>query len=273
MTIDDVQGGNTKVIVTSDHHLGYANADKTAFNEFLDELAQETDVTHFVLLGDVVDMWRRDASGVFLEAHDTIGKLLALKSKGVQIFYVAGNHDYHVLDLDHPAYPIQFSKELSLTDGPVTYRFVHGYEFDPEQKVPFMAFLCRVMSDQGGALENHLWTDFNSLNNIFSKIEPSFVKADIAELTERLRRRPEDRLQASLNHINSTACKQVRPGEVLIFGHTHVPFVNKAENVANCGSWVKDSNPYDTYVELTDGKPRLFIFGDQKQEITERTEW
>ena len=218
-------------------------------------------------------MWRRDAAGVFLEAHDTIEKILALKSKGVQVFYVAGNHDYHVVDLDNSKYPIQFSKELSLNDGPVTYRFVHGYEFDPEQKYPFMAFLCRVMSDQGGALENHLWTDFNSLNNIFSKMEPSFLRADIGAIAGRLQRRPEDRLQGSLEKINSTACKEVKSGEVLIFGHTHVPFVNKAENVANTGSWVKDSNPYDTYVELADGKPRLFIFGPPKKEITERTDW
>ena len=266
------RGGPTKVIVTSDHHLGYSNSDKGSFNAFLDELAQQNDVTHFVLLGDVVDMWRRDASGVFLEAHDTIGKILALKTKGVQVFYVAGNHDYHVLDLTNPAYPVQFSKELVLNDGPVTYRLVHGYEFDPEQKIPFMAFLCRVMSDTGGALENQLWTDFNSLNNIFSKIEPSFVKADIAALAERLQRRPEDRLKGSIDHINSTACQQVKPGEVLIFGHTHVPFVNKAENVANTGSWVKDSSPYDTYVELTDGKPRLFTYAPQKQEITDRIE-
>ena len=133
-----------------------------------------------------------------------------------------------------------------------------------------MAFLCRVMSDQGGALENSLWTDFNSLNNIFSKMEPSFMKADIAAITERLHRPPEDRLKDSLNKINLTACNDVKPGEVLIFGHTHVPFINKAENVANTGSWVKDSPIHNTYVELTDGKPKLFVFGGQ--EITERTE-
>jgi hypothetical protein len=129
------------------------------------------------------------------------------------------------------------------------------------------------MSDSGGALENSLWTDFNSLNSIFSKIEPSFVKADIAAVAERLHRRPEDRLKDSLNKVNSAACKAVKPGEILIFGHTHVPFVNKAENVVNTGSWVKDSNPYDTYVELSGGKPRLFTFGPPKREITERTDW
>jgi UDP-2,3-diacylglucosamine pyrophosphatase LpxH len=250
--------------------LGYANADKTAFNAFLDNLSQESDVTHMVLLGDVVDMWRRDAAGVFLEHHDTVAKLLALKSKGVQVFYVAGNHDYHVVDLVNPAYPLEFRKELSLTDGQFNYRFVHGYQFDPEQKIPFMAFLCRVMSDQGGALESNLWVDFNSVNNIFSKIEPSFVKADLAAMAERLHRRPEDRLKESLNKINMTACNEVKPGEVLIFGHTHVPFVNKAENVVNTGSWVKDAVIHNTYVELSGGKPRLFVYGGH--EITERTE-
>src|SRR5208282_4606887 len=169
-----------------------------------------------------------------------------------------------------PRFLISNPKELTLTDGPITYRFVHGYEFDPEQKVPLMAFLCRVMSDQGGALENNLWTDFNSLNNIFSKIEPSFVKADLAALTKRLHQRPEDRLKGSLNKINLTACNAVKPGEVLIFGHTHVPFINKAEDVVNSGSWVKDAAIYNTYVELTGGKPRLFVFGGQ--EITERTD-
>ena len=256
-----------KIVVTSDHHLGYANADKPAFNAFLDNLSQ--DVTHFVLLGDVVDMWRRDAAGVFLESHDTVAKILNLKSKGLQVFYVAGNHDYHVLDLHNPAYPIQFTNELNLTDGPVNYRFVHGYQFDPEQKVPFMAFLCRVMSDQGGALESHLWTDFNSLNNIFSKIEPSFVKADIAAITAHLQRGPEERIKDSLDKINLAACSAVKPGEVLIFGHTHVPFVNKSENVVNTGSWVKDAAIHNTYVELSDGKPKLFVFGGQ--EITERS--
>ena len=58
------------IIATSDQHLGYKNSDKIAFNLFLDYLQDADNVTHFVLLGDVVDMWRRDASGVFLENRD-----------------------------------------------------------------------------------------------------------------------------------------------------------------------------------------------------------
>jgi predicted phosphodiesterase len=174
------------------------------------------------------------------------------------------------LDLHNPAYPLEFTNELNLTDGAVNYRFVHGYQFDPEQKIPFMAFLCRVMSDQGGALESNLWVDFHSANTILSKMEPSFIKEDLAKVAQRLHQRPEDRLKGSLNKINSTACNAVKPGEVLIFGHTHVPFITKAENVVNTGSWVKDAAIYNTYVELSGGKPKLFVFGGH--EITERTE-
>ena len=262
-----------KVIVTSDQHLGYANSDKAAFNAFLESLGQANDVTHMVLLGDVVDMWRRDASGVFLENHDTIRKILELKSKGIQTYYVAGNHDHHVLHLKMPTYPLDFCKDLTLTDGQTTYRFVHGHEFDPDQKAPLMEFLCRVMSDGEGSLETTLWNDYNKLTNYISKIEPSFIKEDITALTDRIQRRPEERLKDSLDKINSRAFQAAKPGEILIFGHTHAPFVNKAENVVNTGSWVKDANPHGTYLELSSGKPRLFVFSDPPNEITERREF
>ena len=257
-----------KVVVTSDQHLGYANSDKSAFHEFLDTLSQESDVTDLILLGDVVDMWRRDASGVFLDHHDTIAKILSLKSKGVNIFYVAGNHDYHVLNLVNPTYPIKFSKEVNLTDGNVNYRFVHGYEFDSEQRVTMMAFLCRVMSDRGGVVEGEIWTDLGNWKSALSKLEPAFLKTDLAAVAQRLHQRPEDRLKGSLHKINAAAFNAVKPGEILVFGHTHAPFVNKAENVVNSGSWVKDSAIHNTYVEFSGGKPRLFVFGGE--EITER---
>ena len=262
-----------KVIVTSDQHLGADECDKVAFNAFLDHLNQDDQLTHFVLLGDVVDMWRRDASGVFLENHDTVAKILALQSKGVMVFYIAGNHDYHVLDLQRPTYPFKFLKELKLSDGQYSYRFVHGYEFDPEQKEHFMALLCRVLSDSAGAFEENLWTEWNHVEGVLSKMYPSFAKSELRGAIDKLQRKPQERLKKdSVDKINAAACKEVKPNEILIFGHTHVPFINKAENLANSGSWVKDANPHDTYVEITAGKPRLFIFGDRIEEITERIE-
>ena len=51
------------MIAVSDQHLGVDSADKAAFNRFLDQLQNDASVTDLILLGDVVDMWRRDASG------------------------------------------------------------------------------------------------------------------------------------------------------------------------------------------------------------------
>ena len=260
-----------KVIVTSDQHLG-ANCDKPAFNAFLDKLREDDQVTDLVLLGDVVDMWRRDASGVFLENHDTIEKIMALKSRGLNVFYIAGNHDYHVLDLQRPSYPFKFLKNLELHDGEVTYRFVHGYEFDPEQKEHFMSLLCRVMSDAAGAFESNLWTEWNHVEGALSKLYPGFARSELRATIDRLQRAPHERLKNSVDKINAAACKDVKPNEILVFGHTHMPFINKAENVANSGSWVTDVTPHNTYIELTNGKPRLFIFGEKIQEITDRIE-
>jgi predicted phosphodiesterase len=81
-----------------------------------------------------------------------------------------------------------------------------------------------------------------------------------------LQRRPEERLKDNLGEVEQNACKDTKTNQVLVFGHTHRPFVNKKENVANTGSWVTDAaDYYNTYVELQRG---FFVFG--RQEITDR---
>ena len=62
-------------------------------------------MTDLVLLRDVVDMWRRDASGVFLENKDVVDRALLLQKK-MRVYYIAGNHDYHVLKLQGHGYPV-----------------------------------------------------------------------------------------------------------------------------------------------------------------------
>ena len=258
------------IVVTSDQHLGYENSDKTAFNNFLDGLQTDLNITDLVLLGDVVDMWRRDASGVFLENMDTIDRLSSLM-KRMKVHYVAGNHDFHVLKLQHHTYPFTFVKSLSLTEGSYRYRFLHGYEFDHLQNEYFMEALCRVMSDEGGNFESGVWAtltrDWTDLKYWFATL---FTKSGIRKTAEALQQRPEMRLKDTLNEVEREACTSVQEGEILVFGHTHRPFINKKENVVNSGSWVKDATLHNTYVRIEGGKPRLFVFG--REEILERVE-
>jgi UDP-2,3-diacylglucosamine pyrophosphatase LpxH len=258
------------IIAVSDQHLGYENVDKAAFNRFLDKLQTDSSVTDLVLLGDVVDMWRRDASGVFLENKDTFDKIAVLQQK-MKVHYIAGNHDYHVLKLQGHGYPLKFIKDLSLQQDGVNYIFRHGYEFDEMQREHFMESLCHSMSDSKGDRDNNIWSalgrDKGDLGRFLSSI---FDKSAMQRNAALLLLDPEERLGASLSRVEKRARSSVQPGEILTFGHTHRPFINKEENVSNTGSWITNSPIHNTYVRLENGKPRLFVF--EGQEITERIE-
>ena len=271
-------------MVISDIHLGYEFCDRNTLMAFLDALEKDPEVTDLVLLGDIVDMWRRDASGVFLESRDVIDRILALP-KTISVHYVAGNHDYHVLHLTNSRkyfqYPISFSPDLSITDGPFVYRFVHGYEFEYGTKednptmYEVMEALCRVMSDEEGAFEQDVW---GLVTKAWSEIRYFFTtllllkKREVNITAKMLQNSPETRLADTIEDVDRRAYKAVsgRPNEILIYGHTHRPFINRQENLVNTGSWVTDAPVHDTYVELSGGKPRLFVFG--KGEITERVD-
>jgi UDP-2,3-diacylglucosamine pyrophosphatase LpxH len=270
-----------KTIVVSDVHLGSENSDKSAFNAFLSSLRDEHEVTDLVLLGDIVDMWRRDASGVFLENMDTVEIIRDLQNK-LKVHCVAGNHDYHLLRLKNRApyyhYPFEFKETLELGDGDRTYRFMHGYEFEYGNELnfmrPIMEILCHVMSDSEGVTEDELWVHLaRKLSDLeYSVLTHPLKKESLAMKARSLKDRPEIRLKEKLEHVERRAYGEVlgKSGQLLIFGHTHHPFINQGENLVNTGSWVKDATPHNTYVELEGGRPRLFVFGGE--EIKDRQE-
>jgi predicted phosphodiesterase len=221
-------------------------------------------------MGDVVDMWRRDASGVFLENMDTFEKIASL-AETVEVHYVAGNHDYHVLRLEDHHYPFDFVESLSFSEDGRRYRFVHGHQFDAMQQPPMMEALCRTMSDETGSFESGAWAmltrDWGDLRYFFSTI---FQKGGIKKKMEQLQLPPGIRLSGKLSDVESLACLSRAPDEVLAFGHTHRAFVNKAGTVANAGCWVKDEPVSNTYVRLGPEGPRLFVFGGK--EILDRVD-
>jgi UDP-2,3-diacylglucosamine pyrophosphatase LpxH len=228
-----------KIIAVSDVHLGTEKSNEAAFGEFLGSLRDDKKLTDLVLIGDILDMWHRDASGMFLENMDVIRAIRDLQSK-LRVHWVAGNHDYHLLRLKNRAphyhYPFEFKETLELKDGDHTYRFMHGYEFEYGNELefmkPIMEVYCHVMSDS------------------------------LLMLAGNFHAGPHERLRDLLDIIYKRASEEVlgKPGQILVFGHTHQPFINLEENVANAGSWVDGESPNNTYVELMGGKPRLFTF-------------
>ncbi len=246
-----------KVVVASDIHLGYVNSDVDAFSSFLDSLSAREEVDTFVVLGDFVDMWRRDASGVFLESHDILEKMLRLRPR-MDVYFVAGNHDYHLLQLKGHRYPIEALPNLVLDRGTVRYRMVHGWEFDPEQQPLVMDLLCRNFSDAEGQLESGVYAELEKLGGeVESLLEGHKGSRDVNHLMQP----PEERLKATITDVERRAFESRQQGEILIFGHTHRPFVSEGGIVANTGSWVTDAPIHNTYVELDGSSVGLFTLG------------
>jgi predicted phosphodiesterase len=87
---------------------------------------------------------------------------------------------------------------------------------------------------------------------------------------EALMQPPKERLKSELSIVEHKACtEEKKPGQILVFGHTHRPFVNTDNNVVNAGSWVSDADITNTFVELEGNKIRLQQY--DKGKVTEIT--
>ena len=183
--------------------------------------------------------------------------MLDLKSKtNFQVYCVAGNHDYHLLELINQKYPLDFKPTLTLNSNGTDYVFKHGWEFDLEQQESVMELLCHTMSDKVGEIRSGFWDLLTGSleKDALKTLEDLFTRHNGKEnYLEYLQTPPKERLKLSINDVEKKALASVKAGEILVFGHTHKPFVGTTKNIANCGSWVSDEEITNTYVEL-DGK-------------------
>jgi len=261
------RGSNIVILVVSDVHLGYAKSNVDEFDGFLQNTIDRTDVDALVILGDFIDMWRRDISGLFLENHQILQSLLTLQKKKA-VYYIVGNHDYHLLRLVDHKYPLEFKKNLTLKRNGVTYVFKHGYEFDDEQWLPVVELLCDNISDEVGQAWSEIWGRLTSAGETFESIK-NFIEVlntTQEKYVQNLLTPPNVRLSATFGEVEKKAAQSVQAGQLLVFGHTHKPFVSPTQSLVNTGSWVNDEETYNTYVEL-DGK-NISLMRYQQGDIT-----
>jgi hypothetical protein len=102
------------------------------------------------------------------------------------------------------------------------------------QREHFMESLYHAMSDDKGSRDNNIWgalgRDDSDLKRFFSAI---FRKGSIRDTANALLLNPSVRLKETLGGVERKAIASVQPGEVLVFGHTHRPFINDLGNAAN----------------------------------------
>ena len=85
------------IIVVSDVHLAekkddpQVKVDDAKFLEFLDYIASHhlKDGGDLVLLGDIIDLWRRDFAKALVESDAVISKLIEMGSNSMSIIWLA----------------------------------------------------------------------------------------------------------------------------------------------------------------------------------------
>lgn len=225
------------ILVVSDVHLGYDNCNKKDFLAFLDGY-KGTNIEHLVLLGDFFDFWRCNNARVVEKNEDVMVKISDIKAKNIH--YVAGNHDYYILDLNK-RYEDLFivSKYLRLEDGNKSFFFVHGYELEAilwefPASLETYEEICNEMcfnKDITGGILSKIWD-----------LRGYLIKAFIKDMDKEPHKR--DNIDEVYNFAISSGKNFLlcmKPYENLIFGHTHRPFINKDKKVANTGSWVNET--------------------------------
>lgn len=268
----------TKIIVTSDQHLGYEKSNVGDFKNFLDYIGEDADVESLILLGDLIDMWRRDASGLFLEFSEIVDKLLRLTiTKKIGVYIVAGNHDYHLLKLQDHGYQFKFYEALanrssSSSSATVTipgdrkFTFKHGWEFDLAQHPLIMEAMCDNMSDEAGSARSSVYHILEIAKDKLNKDLKEIIHYHDTQgegYVENLLAPPEKRLELYFPDVERKAYESVGEGETLVFGHTHKPFVSNDHKVVNSGSWVSDAETNNTFVEIEGDQIKLCQFKDK----------
>lgn len=304
MLLKKKSNGRVKEMATlavSDVHIGYEKSNVKLFNSFLQErIIEGNDVDRFVILGDFVDMWRRDVSGLFLENHETLRLLLEVKKKNIPIHYIVGNHDFHLLNLKGHLYPLAFEERWPprpLELNGLRYIFRHGYEFEITQSKIMSELLCHNLSDGAGKIRSDFWKWITSRRDVLECIkeiirkyfprtsEASLNQESLArEYLQMLMLPPNERLANKrevtaewtlpFRRVEVNAAESVKEGEVLVFGHTHRPLISRDGKIANTGSWVSDEDTPYTYVEIDGTAIRLMQYdGSISQDITKNHPW
>lgn len=178
-----------------------------------------------------------------------------------------GNHDYliHRLARRYPGqFPFQVQKKVMLEDGGARIHLLHGYELEVLASLePMTIELYEQFSDRMcfsqrtfGGIATWLWGLFENRNEIAGDIEQMNLPPE--------ERSTFDRERALAISGGAYLVAGMWPGDKLVYGHTHKPFINEENTVANTGSWVDEGpadRPRNTYVTIDGGRMKLREFG------------
>ena len=267
------------IVAVSDVHLGMKGAKEKEFIDFIDHLKNKN-VGHLVLLGDIIDIWRRDFTKAVMECSESLTRLNDMLDD-TEIHYIVGNHDFYLLRLSEilkENFPFEVKKHEVIRSKEQEFFFFHGYQLEvlcnPYYKSmktyeTFSEHMCLAGDDAGNAAEM-VWEEIQSKRSFWDTLKrfPSEPKSALMSMMQP----PEKRIRNFNKHnvidpiMDLAGAKtrhfllSIRPDQYMIYGHTHVAYVDDKNMVANTGSWGFGEDRGLEYIEIIDDKVELKEF-------------
>jgi len=241
----------TRVVIFGDIHLDYDAVETEKVRELLDQLRSDPP-DKIVLGGDIYELWRRDLAGVMWETSWFTDAMEELKEMGVDIVYLIGNHDSwkFVHTTPREGYLAEPQVDHTFTSGGQTFFVTHGHKYEPIYN-PLVNDALSVTDDLLGEVVHNLWDNRPLPGNLFERagllaLGPAASYLD-PEATSKSRLRVET--------IHAGIQSESGEGVWGLYGHTHIPFVDSDQMIANWWSFTKGRA---TYIEVKDGDVMLY---------------
>ena len=229
----------------SDVHLGLEDAEAEKRKQgpltgFLEHASH--DASHLFILGDLFDAWIEYRTVIPKGFHRVLSKLHDLAERGIEIHFLAGNHDFWVREYFSAEMGIKMHMEafgIEL-DGKKIYMH-HGDGLDPRDHG--YAFLRRVLRNRFS-----IW--------LFSWLHPD-IGIPLARSSSR-----SSRDYTSPKHfvenvrMRLAAARLIEGGyDLVIMGHRHVPIEERIGpgRYVNLGDWIG----HNTYARFSGGSLEL----------------
>jgi UDP-2,3-diacylglucosamine pyrophosphatase LpxH len=240
-------------VFLSDLHIGSVNLNHHKLFEFLKSLENEDgsySVKNIFLVGDIIDMTEFNHKVFWTKHRNIVRKLLRAADKGVNIFYIVGNHDYFLENEilkseEHLNFNgIQFHREfIYVNNKGQNCLLIHGDQFDG------IVALNPILYKIGDVLY-HVMHMINKLQNrvrkMFGKSEWSFALW--------IKTKTKEAVKFMSNFETLVVEKAEKTGaDIVVAGHIHQLSDKMIGNVRymNCGTFCE----FQSYiVEYEDGE-------------------
>lgn len=240
-------------VIISDVHLGTYGCHASELLRYLRSVAPR----RLILNGDIIDGWQFSRSYFPTDHIKVVRELLKFLSKGVEVWYIAGNHDEFMRRfVGQELANLRIDNKVILDlDGCKAWIF-HGDVFDVSMR--HSRFVARI----GGHGYDLLILFNRAVNQVLLRLGREKIS---------LSKRIKDSVKAAVRFVDDYEDTAVRLGldqgyDYVVCGHIHRPCVKEVNRdgrtitYLNSGDWVENL----TALEFEAGQWTLYRYADDK---------